>query len=90
MVPDDFKREVPSEFKSLPILQRRATVEMVLQHPDKTPYDVDGKLFDDIRLNLVIDGYNAPVTGGNFVDLVSKGFYNNKPVSFIQYQCIIS
>jgi len=25
---------------------------------------------------LVVDGYNAPVNGGNFVDLVQRGFYD--------------
>jgi len=27
-------------------------------------------------LTLVVDGYSAPVTAGNFVDLVQRGFYN--------------
>ncbi len=30
---------------------------------------------------MVIDGYNAPITAGNFVDLVQKGFYNNRPIT---------
>jgi peptidylprolyl isomerase len=25
---------------------------------------------------VVVDGYTAPVNGGNFVDLVNKGLYN--------------
>lgn len=28
-------------------------------------------------MRIVVDGYNAPVTAGNFVDLVQRGFYNN-------------
>ena len=31
-------------------------------------------------LKIVVDGYNAPVTGGNFVDLVQRGFYNNMEI----------
>ena len=27
-------------------------------------------------MTIVLDGYNAPVTAGNFVDLVNRGFYN--------------
>ena len=27
-------------------------------------------------MTIVVDGYNAPVTAGNFVDLVNRGFYN--------------
>jgi cyclophilin family peptidyl-prolyl cis-trans isomerase len=29
---------------------------------------------------MVLDGYNAPVTAGNFVDLINKGYYNKKPI----------
>ena len=32
------------------------------------------------QLKIVVDGYNAPVTGGNFVDLVQRGFYNNMEI----------
>jgi cyclophilin family peptidyl-prolyl cis-trans isomerase len=31
-------------------------------------------------MKMIIDGYAAPVTGGNFVDLVQKGFYNNMDI----------
>ena len=36
------------------------------------------KITTEILLQL--DGYTAPVTGGNFVDLVQKGFYNNMSI----------
>jgi len=29
---------------------------------------------------ILLDGYTAPVTGGNFVELVDKGFYNNMKI----------
>ena len=29
---------------------------------------------------MVVDGYSAPVSGGNFVDLVNRGIYNGMPV----------
>lgn len=82
LVPDDYKRSIPVEYSNLPVLQGRAEVEFVIKKPDGEPYDVDGKLFDQIQLKMVIDGYNAPITGGNFVDLVQKGYYNNKKVRF--------
>ncbi len=31
-------------------------------------------------LKIVADGYNAPVTAGNFIDLVQRGFYNNMEI----------
>lgn len=60
----EFPFEVPAEYANLPQLKGRATVEMKTNKGD---------------LALVVDGYNAPVTAGNFVDLVEKGFYNNLP-----------
>lgn len=41
-------------------------------------FEVKGKQYETITVRMVIDGYNAPVTSGNFVDLVARGFYNNK------------
>ena len=81
MVPDDYKRDVPSEYNGLPRLQGRAEVMMVLKKPDGSQYNVDGKLYDKVELKMVIDGYNAPITGGNFVDLVNKGYYNGKKIT---------
>lgn len=57
----EFPFEVPEEYSSLPQLKGRATVEMTTNKG---------------TLQAVIDGYSAPVTGGNFVDLVQRGFYD--------------
>jgi peptidylprolyl isomerase len=56
-----FPFEVPAEYSDLPQLRGRATVEMQTNKGSIT---------------LVVDGYSAPVTAGNFVDLVQRGFYN--------------
>ncbi|MBD1852423.1 peptidylprolyl isomerase [Leptolyngbya sp. FACHB-711] len=56
-----FPYEVPEEYSNLPQLKGRATVEVQTTKGDMT---------------LVVDGYNAPITAGNFVDLVQRGFYN--------------
>jgi peptidylprolyl isomerase len=53
--------EVPQEYASLPQLLGRATVAMKTNKGD---------------LTVVVDGYSAPVNGGNFVDLVQRGFYD--------------
>jgi peptidylprolyl isomerase len=53
---------VPEEYANLPQLLGRATVAMKTTKGD---------------LEIVIDGYSAPVNGGNFVDLVQRGFYDN-------------
>jgi peptidylprolyl isomerase len=56
-----FPYEVPAEYSNLPQLKGRATVAFKTTQGD---------------LTAVIDGYSAPVTGGNFIDLVQRGFYN--------------
>jgi peptidylprolyl isomerase len=60
----EFPFEVPADYDHLPQLKGRATVEFA------TPLG---------NITAVIDGYSAPVTGGNFIDLVDRGFYNGLP-----------
>ena len=31
-------------------------------------------------MTIVVDGFNAPVTSGNFIDLVERGFYNGMDI----------
>lgn len=56
-----FPYEVPAEYDYLPQLKGRATIEF------KT---------NEGPVTVVVDGYSAPVTAGNFVDLVKRGFYD--------------
>ncbi|HEY9644369.1 MAG TPA: peptidylprolyl isomerase [Coleofasciculaceae cyanobacterium] len=56
-----FPYEVPPEYSNLPQLKGRATIEVETTQGTVT---------------VVVDGYNAPVTAGNFVDLVQRGFYD--------------
>lgn len=60
MMVEEFPFEVPEEYSNLPQLKGRATVEMETEKGN---------------LTLVVDGYSAPVSAGNFVDLVNRGFY---------------
>jgi hypothetical protein len=36
---------------------------MVMKKANGEKFDVKGKLFDEIRVEMVVDGYNAPLTG---------------------------
>lgn len=47
---------------------------------DDGKFNIEGTLYDRATVKMVIDGYNAPITGGNFVDLVDKGFYKNMKI----------
>jgi peptidylprolyl isomerase len=57
----EFPFAVPEEYDNLPQLKGRATVEFVTNKG---------------TMRAVVDGYSAPVTAGNFVDLVQRGFYD--------------
>lgn len=56
-----FPYQIPEEYANLPQLLGRATVAMKTTKGD---------------LTIVVDGYSAPITAGNFVDLVQRGFYD--------------
>jgi peptidylprolyl isomerase len=60
----EFPFAIPAEFDELPRLLGRATVSISTSKGD---------------LTAVIDGYNAPLTGGAFVDLVQRKFYDDLP-----------
>ncbi|MGB3766005.1 MAG: peptidylprolyl isomerase, partial [Phormidesmis sp.] len=61
---DGYPFEVPAEYDNLPQLKGRATVEFTT---------------DKGNITVVADGFSAPVTAGNFIDLVNKGFYDGLP-----------
>jgi len=60
----DFPFSIPAEFDALPRLLGRATVKISTTKGD---------------LTAVVDGYNAPLTAGAFVDLVQRRFYDGLP-----------
>ncbi|MGB2924392.1 MAG: peptidylprolyl isomerase [Limnothrix sp.] len=60
----EYPTTIPSEYDNLPRLLGRATVEIKTTQGD---------------LTVVVDGYNAPINAGNFVDLVQRGFYDGLP-----------
>ena len=79
----------PPGFVNIPRLLGRATVLLTFQRPGPdrivplSPSAVKGKGDDDVvegRVTLVVDGTNYPLTGGAFVDLCLKGYYDNIPV----------
>ncbi|MEB3354028.1 MAG: peptidylprolyl isomerase [Cyanobacteriota bacterium] len=60
----DFPFPIPSAYDALPRLLGRATVNLQTSKG---------------ALTTVVDGYNAPLTAGAFVDLVQRGFYDGLP-----------
>ncbi|XP_024031395.1 peptidyl-prolyl cis-trans isomerase CYP38, chloroplastic [Morus notabilis] len=70
---DGFPYEVPEEYQNLPLLKGRATVDMKVKVKDNPN-------LDECVFRIVLDGYNAPVTAGNFIDLVQRRFYNGMEI----------
>ncbi|XP_052196605.1 peptidyl-prolyl cis-trans isomerase CYP38, chloroplastic [Diospyros lotus] len=70
---DGFPYEVPEEYRNMPLLKGRAGVDMKVKIKDNP--NVDECVF-----HIVLDGYNAPVTAGNFVDLVERHFYDGMEI----------
>jgi len=66
ILPEKFPHIIPKEFDNLPRLLGRANVDI------KT---TKGSLY------AVIDGFNAPLTAGAFIDLANKGFYDGLPMN---------
>lgn len=88
-----FPYRIPRRFDSLPRLLGRATVEMTLEKGKSGPADERnlerGAFVDsDTRASLgrrhivrvVLDGYSAPLTAGNFADLVQRRAYDGARV----------
>lgn len=70
---ENFPFEVPEEYAGKPLLKGRATVEMKVKVKDNPN-------LADVVFQMVLDGYNAPVTAGNFVDLVERHFYDGMEI----------
>lgn len=77
--------QLPKQYAStLPILNGRAVVDIKIETGDgrKAFYDQnsDQGPRSITTLTLVVDGYSAPITAGNFVNRALKGEYNNAEV----------
>lgn len=66
--------EVPKEYADRPLLKGRATLEMKVRIRE-TP---EGP--QEPTLTIVLDGYNAPVSAGQFMDLVQRKFYDGMEI----------
>jgi peptidylprolyl isomerase len=66
---------IPDEYSSLPRLEGTAIVELTVENPKGFRTD-DNLVVPSIAFKLQVDGYHAPITAGNFIDLVSQKFYD--------------
>uniref|UniRef100_A0A2P2K511 peptidylprolyl isomerase n=3 Tax=Rhizophora mucronata TaxID=61149 RepID=A0A2P2K511_RHIMU len=70
---DGFPYEVPENYQNMPLLKGRAAVDMKVKVKDNPN-------LDECVFRIVLDGYNAPVTAGNFIDLVERHFYDGMEI----------
>ena len=61
--------------RALGVLQGRATVDCRIKLREQRQDGVSGG-----TMRIVVDGFNAPVTAGNYIDLVQRGFYNGMEI----------
>jgi len=64
-LPKEFPYSIPQEFDNLPRLLGRAKVNIKTSKGD---------------MQAIVDGFNAPLTAGAFIDLSSKNFYKDIPI----------
>lgn len=64
-----FTKEIPEPFADLPQLRGRAEAELETTAG---------------TLVITLDGYSAPITAGNFADLIQRGFYNDVPIDRLE------
>ena len=65
-LPNQFPYDIPEEFDDLPRLLGRAKVNIKTSKGE---------------MKAIVDGFNAPLTAGAFIDLSSKNFYNGLPIN---------
>jgi peptidylprolyl isomerase len=70
----EFPFEIPAEYSNLPQLKGRAAIEIETEIG---------------TMLAVVDGYNAPITAGNFIDLVQRGFYDGLPITRVEESYVV-
>lgn len=82
--PTPSPRPAPPRDDPLPVPGPRSAPRAAVPPPSVAWHGADlcarplpaGALYDKLVMKTVVDGFTAPITSGNFVDLVNKGFYN--------------
>ena len=59
MIPRGYVTPVPELYDDLPQLKGRATVEMILKRPGGEQFNIEGRLFADAKMKMIIDGYTG-------------------------------
>ncbi|KAL5547988.1 hypothetical protein UlMin_003219 [Ulmus minor] len=82
---------LPQQYLNYPRLTGRGVVEFTIEKGDGLSFspEAGGELRKTVTLQVVVDGYSAPLTAGNFAKLVIDGAYNGVKLNLVN-QAIIS
>lgn len=82
---------LPEQYLKYPRLTGRGTVEFTIEKGDGSTFSpqAGGEPRKTATIQVVIDGYSAPLTTGNFAKLVIDGAYNGAKLSSIN-QAVLS
>ena len=72
---------VPPAYKDGPLLTGRAVVELTVEKADNAPVFVnatEGGVMEQGVIRITLDGYSAPVSAGNFANMVQNGKLDGK------------
>ncbi|QHO56825.1 hypothetical protein HN51_011516 [Arachis hypogaea] len=73
---------LPQQYVQYPRLSGRGTVEFTIEKGDGSTFSpVGGESKKTATIQVVIDGYSAPLTAGNFAKLVMDGAYDGVKLS---------
>ena len=74
----EYQYTIPEEYNNLPKLIGRAKVLLsVKSNSGGFRLNDDKTTVQSTDFIIELDGYHAPLTSGNILDLIDKGFYNN-------------
>jgi hypothetical protein len=76
--------KIPDEYQSLPSLNGYATVEMKINSQKGIRLPNTNTVIKDLILQMKVDGYHAPLTAGNFIDLIDKKYYDKMPLQKVE------
>ncbi|XP_065862150.1 peptidyl-prolyl cis-trans isomerase CYP37, chloroplastic isoform X2 [Euphorbia lathyris] len=76
---------LPEQYLKYPRLAGRGTVEFTIEKGEGSTFspEAGGEQKRTAKIQVVLDGYSAPLTAGNFAKLVVDGAYNGAKLSCI-------
>ena len=80
--------KIPDDYNNLPYLNGYAEVEMKIASKKGFKVPDSYQVKPEETFILTVDGYHAPITAGNFIDLVDKKFYDNMNIQRAEEQLI--